>query len=168
MFRGVFRPGGLVLVAVLLVPAAGCGPKGTTVTGVVTYENEPVASGYIAFLPADGQGAEIGGRITQGRYKVDNVLPGRKVVQIVSGDPGRPARSGGAPEPGKAAPVEARPPEGLVPPNAVGNNQVVEVGTKPQKLSFDLQKPKHEKKEEPPRQAPANPSPPPGGAGAPK
>jgi hypothetical protein len=140
MMRGILRLGCLLSLALLLLPATGCGKKGTTVTGSVTYDNEPVQSGYISFTTADGKG-DAGGRIQQGRYKVENVPPGKKIVRIMSADTSQAPRSSGE-DVGKAGPQEPRARDDLIAPDAVGNNEEVEVGSAPMKRDFSLERPK--------------------------
>ncbi len=137
------RLGALVL-ALCLVP--GCG-KPSSVSGRVTYEGENVADGTITFLPADGKGPSAGGKITDGRYTVSPITPGRKLVQIVSVKKVNFARS--TEELAKMHEAEkARgnttglvDPADLIPANAEGNNAEVEVKQGNNPLDFALKKP---------------------------
>ena len=61
---------------------AGCGGKNTTVTGRVTLGGQPVESGFITFFPEDNHGTSVGGEITRGEYKVENIVPGKKRVYV--------------------------------------------------------------------------------------
>jgi hypothetical protein len=145
----VLRGGCLLLLTGLLVPAAGCGArKGSTVTGDVTYKGERVEAGYITFMPEDGQGRSASGPIRQGKYKVEDVPPGKKRVQIMSGDPSKGSRSS-PDDPGKAVPQETKAREELIPPDAVGNNQVVDVAGKIERHDFSLEEPKRQPVETP-------------------
>jgi hypothetical protein len=130
---------GLVGLAVL----AGCGTGGgTIVSGTVSYEQTPVASGQIMFTPADGKGPIVGGPISAGSYQLTDVTPGQKVVQIsstadapvilTSEDLAKAAQTG------KPA---APPPQNVVPPTAAGNGATVEVKPGRQTLDFHLKKP---------------------------
>jgi hypothetical protein len=160
MRYSVLRFGGFVLLAVLVGAAAGCGKKGSTVTGDVTYDGERVEAGSITFLPEDGQGEARSGPIHAGKYKVEGVPPGKKyIVQIRSGDPSKGSRSSPE-ESGKVAPPqETKLREDLIPPDAGGNNQVVEVGSKGiERHDFSLEKPK---RSDTPG-GPGNPTQPPG------
>jgi hypothetical protein len=60
------------LLAVLAV-AAGCSgqdPNRGEVTGMVTINGQPAASGAVAFSPVDGQSPTSGGKIVNGLYSV--------------------------------------------------------------------------------------------------
>jgi hypothetical protein len=72
----------LPVAAVVLVVASGCGGSAASISGEVTYEGQPVAKGVITFFPADGKGPAEGGTIVNGRYRVEPITPGPKIVQI--------------------------------------------------------------------------------------
>lgn len=61
-----------LLAALLTLAAAGCGPAGperAEVSGIVTYNGQPVEQGAISFFPAPGViGPEAGGEIKDGKY----------------------------------------------------------------------------------------------------
>lgn len=130
--------------ALVLAALAGCGSAGgkASVSGSVTYEGQPVASGEITFSPADGKGPTASGPISGGSYSVADMTPGPKVVLISSvaevprvmstEDFAKAAQSGV-----KAAPPAAN----LVPPDAVGNGQTIEIKAGSQKQPFALKKP---------------------------
>lgn len=122
---------------------AGCGSgSGTVVSGTVTYEGEPVAKGQITFTPADGKGPVAGDVIAAGKYRVIDLVPGQKVVQITSVEESAVVLSSAdmaaAAASGKPA---APPPKVLVPPDAVGNGATVEVKGGSQVHDFPLKKP---------------------------
>lgn len=130
----------------LLLLLAGCGGS-TAVTGSVSYEGQPVESGSITFLPADGQGPSAGAAISGGQYRVDEITPGEKTVQIVGLKEISFARSSAemaqqAEEAARrgtaAAPVEQA---SEIPANAEGNNATVEVKPGTQTLDFHLKRP---------------------------
>jgi hypothetical protein len=155
MMRYVLQCVGLLVLAALLVPAVGCAKKGSTVTGDVTYRGERVEAGYITFLPESGEGRAASGPIKGGKYKVEDVPPGKKMVQIVSGDPSKGSRSS-PDDPGKVTPPGAdggsKLREDLIPPDAVGNNQIVEIAGKVERHDFSLEEPKR-----PPMEGPGAP-----------
>lgn len=131
------------LAAVMAAFAAGCGSGGgTTVSGQVTYEEAPVASGQIMFTPADGKGPIVGGPISAGSYSLSEVPPGQKVVQVSSIEDAPVILSSEdmakAAQSGKPA---APPPKVMVPPNAGGNGATVEIKSGKQTLDIHLQKP---------------------------
>src|ERR1700722_13098705 len=68
-------------VALLAAFLCGCGGP-VTVTGTGTYDGAPVEKGAITFVPAGGGGPAVGGTITDGKYRVDGVVFGAKVVKI--------------------------------------------------------------------------------------
>jgi hypothetical protein len=62
---------------------SGCGQSLANVSGVVTYDGQPVDDGYITFTPTDGKGKDVGGPIVGGRYTVTEMPPGRKLVKVI-------------------------------------------------------------------------------------
>jgi hypothetical protein len=68
--------------SLVFLVVAGCGGKGTA-SGKVEYDGRPIGKGYITFLPATGDGPTSGGPIADGQYRVDDLTPGKKLVQIV-------------------------------------------------------------------------------------
>lgn len=132
------------LLAAALLAAAGCGDSTATVTGEVTFNGQPVKSGYVTLSPADGKGPTVGAKITDGRFTAEKVTPGPKVALVEAADkPAASVQSQGDLERmskemrGKIGPdgiVRAD----LIPPGAEGNNQTVEVKSGSQTLKFDL------------------------------
>jgi hypothetical protein len=61
----------------------GCTKKSNrgTVSGTVTLDGEPLKSGVIRFVPADGQTATADSAITDGKYSA-SVPPGDKQISI--------------------------------------------------------------------------------------
>jgi hypothetical protein len=126
----------------------GCGDGSlATVTGEVTYEGEPVGEGTLTLLPADGKGPVAGGRITGGRYTVENVVPGLKVVKVEAVTTVRFARS--SDEMARRAPEDKARADasGLVdradsvPADAEGNNAQVELKPGKQTVPVRLKRP---------------------------
>src|SRR5689334_22127745 len=78
----------LVTVLPLLVVAAlsGCGNRGATVTGKVSYRGRPITSGSVIVRNADGT-AESGVILPDGSYSVAGVKPGHISFGIFSPDP---------------------------------------------------------------------------------
>jgi hypothetical protein len=70
----------------LATVATGCSSGGRAgVEGTVTYAGQPVGVGTITFLPTSEQGIKCGGRIENGRYKVEpkfGPVPGPHRVEV--------------------------------------------------------------------------------------
>jgi hypothetical protein len=118
-----FLPG--LVVALSLGAAAGCGGgSGTTVTGTVTFNGQPVESGTISFVPEDGKSAPAGGEVRNGSFSVKNVSPGKNRVEVSS-------HGGKGPENMDDAIKAAKqgPPKDVMMPKDDGNNQVVDVAS---------------------------------------
>jgi len=136
----------IAILSTLALLCSGCGQP-VVVSGQVTYDGKPVEEGSINFLPEDGQGPTCGGSITDGRYEATCPVPGRKIVQIVgikkinfapsSEEMARAAERAAAA--GDATGIVER--ADVVPPNAQGNNTVVELKAGRQQLDFDLRRP---------------------------
>jgi hypothetical protein len=125
----------------------GCGGTPTSVSGTVTYEGEAVADGWVTFTPADGKGKEAGGKITSGQYRVEEISPGEKVLQVIgvkevpfvasSAEMERLSRENPQPEAGRDVVHSAD----TVPPDAEGNNRRVTVEEGEQTMDVHLKAP---------------------------
>ena len=61
----------------------GCsGPATGDVSGMVTFEGQPIEQGSISFTPMDGQGPTAGGAIIGGKYTAPKVPAGTSKVTI--------------------------------------------------------------------------------------
>ena len=60
----------------------GCGDGLAHVEGTVTFNGEPVSRGMINLEPVDGKGQVTGTAVEAGKYRIDGVLPGEKIVRI--------------------------------------------------------------------------------------
>jgi hypothetical protein len=129
----------LALLALMLAAPTlvGCKDSKSLIHGNVTYEGAPINRGQITFSPADGHGTAGSAPIEGGKYSVENVLPGKKIVQIIGVKQIQFAKTSEEASKRRAAPETAD----EVPPNAVGNNQVIETTTGAQELNFDLKRP---------------------------
>jgi hypothetical protein len=73
----------LLGIALLTLAQVGCGSGNFgTVSGSVTYNGTPIEKGTISFYPVDGNSPTAGGEIANGKYKVSQLTPGRKRVQV--------------------------------------------------------------------------------------
>ncbi|MDR3635465.1 MAG: carboxypeptidase-like regulatory domain-containing protein [Isosphaeraceae bacterium] len=104
-------------LAVLANCVLGCGgePKQESVSGSVTLDAKPLASGAVQFTPEEGQGLAVGTLIQDGAYRLPNppgLAPGRYRVSI-SAQGGSAVRAGMAPDmdlgrPGVRDPIPVR------------------------------------------------------------
>jgi hypothetical protein len=101
------------------------------VRGTVTYEGKQVEDGWIRFCPVDGKGPTTGKQITAGHYEVTGMLPGKQQVTLSAHTPMNPSPTSG--------PIKI--PGPLFPPNAIGNNRIVEISKGIQTIDFHLKKP---------------------------
>jgi hypothetical protein len=80
---------GSAVLGLGLLAAAGCGGGGTgSLTGTVTYNGTPIASGTVQAFAANGTAytGEIG---PDGRYTIDNIPVGEVKLSVTSPDPER-------------------------------------------------------------------------------
>jgi hypothetical protein len=156
---------GMVVILVLAF-ASSATTRRTTITGSVTYEGKPLEYGTISFIPTDG-GVTSGGTVLEGRYSVANVSWGKNRVEIAAARPVKEKpdydwwqeqvkikqkamaewkrlRALGITD-AKAIDAGMRKasgmPERLMPVDAVGNNQVVDVSPDLESLDFKLSSP---------------------------
>jgi hypothetical protein len=137
----------LACLLLILSPAAGC-KQSAGIHGRVTYRGQPVSRGTITFSPDDGVGPTCGGLITDGRYQVADVTPGKKRVQIVGvkavkfahshEEMARAAKE--AASKGDATGIIDR--ADVIPADADGNNVVIELAAGGQTRDFELRQPR--------------------------
>jgi hypothetical protein len=123
------------LLALFAFVTVGCAEKPPTISGKVTFDGKDVASGMISFLPINGQGTPFGSTIKDGSYTIDQGHAGKRLVAISAKNEvkfnGREM----------IMPAEGKPGDELIPENAVGNMQEVEVKAGSQTLDFNLTAP---------------------------
>lgn len=135
----------LLCLAIFLLPA--CGSNKSNISGNVTYDGQPIDTGRIEFLPADGKGPGAGGTIAGGRYEVKELVPGPKVVQVIAVKPVPRHRlwrekiklAEAAYERGDYTGVID--PADILPPNTKGNGVKIELKPGSQSMDFCLEKP---------------------------
>jgi hypothetical protein len=71
----------LPLLAGLALLTAGCGPKLYPVTGLVTFNGQPIPQGDINFIAADGEVTPASAKIVDGKYSA-LVQAGVKKVEV--------------------------------------------------------------------------------------
>jgi hypothetical protein len=130
-----------------LVAFVGCA-QDTTVTGNVTFNGQPIERGSIRFVSTDKQGPTFGAVIKDGQYTVEKAVPGPKVVTIQAMDEkALPTSSAELEEMAAQANSTgtriATPNElpALIPADAAGNSQTVEIKQGAQTLDFHLKSP---------------------------
>jgi hypothetical protein len=129
----------IVLAGLCLAALGGCGKESVLLEGTVSYDGKPVAEGSISLYPVNSQGPVCGGEIRDGRYRVENLVPGMKRVQIAAADQSPFATSSAElQEMSKSRPAIA--PGGLDLPilRAIGNNVQIEVTVGRQTHDFKL------------------------------
>jgi hypothetical protein len=129
--------GPTVLLAAII--SAGCAKnQNPTVTGSVTYNGQPVESGYVSFSPT-ASGTSVGAKIVDGKYTAEKAHPGqfRVLVQATSGTPAPKTRVEA--EKRAASRAAARP--NYIPENAEGNGQTVEIKAGEQTIDIALKGP---------------------------
>ena len=123
------------LIGLSTLPGCGEGGEGrASIDGTATFEGQPIESGYINFLPDQSDGPTVGSPITNGKFQITGVVPGKKRVQIVAAAQVRRFET-----PAPLPKEETSKP--TIPPNAVGNNQIVVITAGKQSLDFGLKKP---------------------------
>jgi hypothetical protein len=136
----------LIAAAIVLPEMYGCG-NSASLSGNVAFNGQPVTNGQITLLPEDGKGPVVGGPITDGRYRVENVTPGQKTVQIIGVKKVSFAQS--HEEMATAAKNAAKKGDGsgiidradVIPADAEGNKSVIEVKPGNQTFDFSLKAP---------------------------
>ncbi len=123
-----------------LSPLPGCGGGGQCeVAGTITFEGKPLEDGFISFLPDTGDGPTSAVKVSNGRYKMDGLTPGKTRVMIVSAVQ---APAGATASAAPATKQEIRNFKPRIPSNAVGNNTIKEIAPGSQTLDFRLENPK--------------------------
>ncbi|MBN1853529.1 MAG: hypothetical protein JW829_12430 [Pirellulales bacterium] len=131
----------------ILACQAGCSNP-TTIRGTVTYDGKPVEKGAITFTPVDGKGPSIGAKIIDGTYSVEEASPGSFQANVIgvkkvnfARDPAELQKlSGDAIAAGKDSGGLVDPAD-VIPPDAQGNNQTVDIQQGDQTIDFHIKPP---------------------------
>ncbi len=128
---------------ILFVPAlSGCRQSSSSIHGKVTYEGTAIQRGQITFAPPGRQGVAMSAPIESGKYTIDNVPPGTKVVMITSSKQFHfPKSHAEMAEMAKRGPPPVQEAGDEVPANAQGNNASIETARGVQEFNFDLKRP---------------------------
>jgi hypothetical protein len=125
----------------------GCAQE-TSVSGTVTFNGQPIGRGSIRFVSTEKQGPTFGAVIKNGKYTVEKAVPGAKVATIQAmNERAVPTSSAELEQMAEQAQATGTPsseavdPLALIPPDAEGNNQTVEIKEGPQTLDFHLKSP---------------------------
>jgi hypothetical protein len=137
----------LLLASLALITLAGCGSSDASISGKVTLDGVPLERGFINVMPADGGSAPAGGEITNGSYSVKEIPPGKKIIEIIgvkkvtfasSTDEMRLAAEEAKKKGDDSGLVE---PADIIPRNAEGNLQEIELVAGSQSKDFALKTP---------------------------
>lgn len=83
MMCKVHRERWLLLILSAAFPLiVGCSNGLATVKGEVTFNGEPVNRGMINLEPVDGKGPVSGASVEGGKFEMEDVTPGEKIVRI--------------------------------------------------------------------------------------
>jgi hypothetical protein len=143
MFTSLIRRGLVVSFVAMLVAPLGCGGDSSMadVSGTVTYNTVPIERGAISFYPAEGDAPTAGGEIIKGQYRVAQMVPGKKRVQITIQPPPETGAARGKNRAGSEEKRHSREPEAAkrpLPDESQGNNQIVEIAAGKQTRDFSL------------------------------
>ena len=130
------------LLFVVLLVLVGCHRSGTSVTGTVSYDGQPVPRGVITLTPTDGSGKPEGSKILAGKFEITSIEPGQKRVSVI----GVTAEPSSTDEPVASDDkiknmVEASRSAEMIPTNAKGNGQTVSIAEGQQEIIVELSHP---------------------------
>jgi hypothetical protein len=129
----------------LALVAGGCAKPVSTISGAVTLDGKPLEQGTITFHPADGKGTASSTEIADGRYSLDNVPAGPKIVEVSATQTANFPRSNeemakqfaeAKAKGKKAAAVESA---DLITLNTTGNNRKIEIQPGKQEVNIPLE-----------------------------
>jgi hypothetical protein len=136
----------LALLATICT-VSGCSQE-TSISGTVTFNGEPIERGSIRFVSTEKQGPTFGAVIRNGKYTVEKAVPGPKVATIQAmNEKAVPTSSAELEQMAEQAEATGKAvsdtidPLALIPPDAEGNSQTVEIKEGPQTLDFHLKSP---------------------------
>jgi hypothetical protein len=127
----------VVVLVMSINVLAGCGGSSDpSLSGSVTYNRQPVESGFITFSP-EGSGTSFGADIVDGKYKPEIVHAGKYQILVRAASDALVASSRDEAA-RQAAAGGATKSSNYIPETAEGNGQTVEITGGEQTLDFAL------------------------------
>lgn len=133
-----------ISLLLILVGIIGCGdgPDSCVLSGSVIYNGQPVETGAITFFPEDGKGPTAGANIVAGKYRVENLTPGRKKALVAGTLQKSNVPTGERTVEQMMALSKQESPKNpaalRIPPDAEGNQEIVEITSGEQTHDFNL------------------------------
>lgn len=131
----------LNLVTILAAACLGCGSSTGTVSGTVTFHDQPIEQGLITFSPAGAEGSAAGGEIVKGKYTVANLKPARYHAIVEATNPPKYSMPGDPANNRPKTAEEMRAAHDPLPADTIGKEQEIDVKSGPQPLNFKLTSP---------------------------
>lgn len=127
-------------IALLIASLAGCFSSSTgTVTGVVTFNGQPLEKGLITFSPTGSTGGTAGGDIVAGKFQIEGLVPAAYQVSVAA-LPELKIVGPNDPEAKRTlSDAEIRALIDPLPPDTTGKEQSIEVKGGQQVLDFKLE-----------------------------
>lgn len=109
-----------------------------TLTGNVTFNNQPIRKGTISLMPESGNGSTAGGSIIDGKYTIKDLKPGRYRMTI-SLEPEGPIIMPDSPEAKKTySKADIARMSAALPADVKGNDEMIEIVSGEQVKDFAL------------------------------
>lgn len=124
---------GMLLSGMLMLP--GCGSAKPGIDGEVLIDDVPLEDGYVTLFPVEGTAKVVGSPVQGGRFRVDDVIPGKRKA-VVSVTP----QMVQVYDAGKRK-IQFKSGQVFVDPSTEGNGQVIEIGQGRQQVRIQLRLP---------------------------
>jgi hypothetical protein len=125
-----------VALSLFIVTLLGCGSSESVVTGTVTFNQAPVADGYITLFPVTGTKGTKGAPVKNGKFSLKNVPPGEWKAVIAQTPQVQLAQNSAEP-----ATLNFANGSTTISPQTPGNQVVIQVRPGKQSLDFALRDP---------------------------
>lgn len=132
MFESLLLRTSALALALGLLLVVGCG-SGATVTGTVTVNGTPLEKGNITFQPEEASKHPQGAVISNGKYTVKNLAPGKYKVNVIGGSTEGMSQSMDDKPKAVANPIT---------PTTKGNGETVDVSSSTKEHNVKLETPK--------------------------